>query len=115
MNCPSCQGCGAIRAQGAMTNEAACDIEECPDCHGSGDVVGCVVCEDAEPVEGSDRCARCSDMSACANPPTSDPADAIPFDDEPVDIDSDDGFDVYAGGPESPYDDGDAGDWYGDE
>lgn len=97
MNCPNCYGNG------------------CEDCNGSGDVVGCVVCEDALPADDSDRCARCSDMSACENPPTTDLADAIPFDGEPFDIDGDDGFDVYAGGPESPYDDGDAGDWYGDD
>jgi hypothetical protein len=82
-----------------MTNEAACDIEECPDCDGCGDVVGCVVCEDALPAEDSDRCARC----------------AGDRDDEPFDIDGDAGFDPYTGGPESPYECDDAGDWYGDE
>ena len=36
-------------------------------------------------------------------------------DDEPADIDGDAGFDPYTGGPESPYEADDAGDWYGDE
>jgi hypothetical protein len=35
-------------------------------------------------------------------------------DDEPADIDSDEGFDPYTGGPESSYE-GDAGDWYGED
>lgn len=44
-----------------------------------------------------------------------DAYDAGCADDEPADIDGDDGFDPYAGGPESPYEADDAGDWYGDE
>ena len=35
--CAGCGGCGLISARGAMTNEAACDVEECPDCRGSGE------------------------------------------------------------------------------
>jgi hypothetical protein len=34
--CEGCGGCGFISARGAMTNEAACDVEACPDCEGSG-------------------------------------------------------------------------------
>ena len=37
------------------------------------------------------------------------------LDDEPADIDGDAGFDPYTGGPESPYEGDDGGDWYADE
>ncbi len=42
------------------------------------------------------------------------PHSAETGDDEPADIDSDEGFDPYTGGAESPYE-GDAGDWYGED
>jgi len=99
MNCPNCFGNGYIRTRRAFTPATVSDCEECPECRGSGEVVGCVVCEDAEPVEGSDRCARCAGDR-----------DDESVDDEPADIDDDRGFNPYTGasdddGYDTGYDD----------
>jgi RecJ-like exonuclease len=84
-----------------MSPETVSDCDECPDCHGSGEVAGCVVCEEREPAEGSDRCAR------CAGDGDDEPAD---IDDEPADIDDDRFTNPYTGACEDDgYDTG--SDW----
>lgn len=89
--CETCGGYGVVRS-GRMTPEADCDLDTCPTCGG-----------DSEPDDGPEL-----DPDAALESDT--PMATADDDGEPADIDSDAGFDPYAGGPED-----DGYDTYGDD